>query len=249
MDLLIDVGNTEVKISIAANSNILKKYRLITDANLSSDAYYLQIKPFIEGYDIKRVAISSVVPSVTQALRDISSNYLNVKPLIIGPGIKTGINVKTDYPKEVGADLICASAGINTKDKPALIIDLGTATKYIYVENNTIKGVIITPGVMISMKALVSSTALLPQIDIEVPPKVLGTNTIACMQSGVTYGAAAQVDGLIKRVKDEVKKDFDVIMTGGLSAIITPLLETNVSFNTNLVLLGLLNILERNSIR
>lgn len=249
MDLLIDVGNTEVKISIASNSNILKKYRLITDANLSSDAYYLQIKPFIEGYDIKRVAISSVVPSVTQALRDISSNYLNVKPLIIGPGIKTGINVKTDYPKEVGADLICASAGINTKDKPALIIDLGTATKYIYVENNTIKGVIITPGVMISMKALVSSTALLPQIDIEVPPKVLGTNTIACMQSGVTYGAAAQVDGLIKRVKDEVKKDFDVIMTGGLSAIITPLLETNVSFNTNLVLLGLLNILERNSIR
>ena len=207
MDLLIDVGNTEVKISIASNSNILKKYRLITDANLSSDAYYLQIKPFIDGYVIKRVAISSVVPSVTQALRDISSNYLNVKPLIIGPGIKTGINVKTDYPKEVGgADLICASAGINTKDKPALIIDLGTATKYIYVENNTIKGVIITPGVMISMKALVSSTALLPQIDIEVPPKVLGTNTIACMQSGVTYGAAAQVDGLIKRVKDEVKK-------------------------------------------
>lgn len=247
MDLLIDVGNTEVKISIAKESKIIKKYRLITDSKLSSDAYYLQMKPFIEGYTFDRVAISSVVPAITNALKEISNDYLNIKPLIVGPGIKTGVNVKTDYPKEVGADLICASAGINTKDKPALIVDLGTATKYIYVENNTIKGVIITPGVMISMRALVQNTALLPQIDLEVPPKVLGTNTIACMQSGVTYGVAAQVDGLVKRIRQEVKTDFDVVMTGGLSVLITPLLEEKVIQNDHLVLNGLLHILDRNT--
>lgn len=249
MDLLFDVGNTEVKISIASNSKILKKYRLITDSKLSSDAYYFQMKPFIEEYSFDRVAISSVVPSITKALKEISSQYLNIVPLIVGPGIKTGVNVKTDYPKEVGADLICASAGINAKERPALIVDLGTATKYIYVENNTIRGVVISPGVMISMKALVQNTALLPQIDIEVPSKVLGTNTITCMQSGVTYGVAAQVDGLIRRIKKEVNKDFDVILTGGLSVIITPLLEEKVVQNDHLVLTGLLNILDRNFIK
>ncbi|MDY0209964.1 MAG: type III pantothenate kinase [Acholeplasma sp.] len=246
MILLFDVGNTEVKIAISDNKNIYEKYRLSTDKTISSDAYYLLIKPFVETHKFDKVAISSVVPSVTKALKEVSIKYFGIQPLIVSPGIKTGVNVKTDYPKEVGADLICAVAGAAKYDKPVLIVDLGTATKYIYTEKSTIKGVIITPGVMISMRALVSNTALLPDFDLEVPKNVLGTNTIACMQSGVTYGVASQVDGLIKRVNQEVNKDLMVIMTGGLSEVIMPLCESTVLKDENLVLRGLLEILLKN---
>src|SRR5690606_15010492 len=152
--------------------------------------------------DIESVAISSVVPRITEKLKDISERFLKVQPLIVGPGVKTGLNIKTDHPREVGADLICDAVGVELEDMPVLIVDLGTAIKYIYVKNKTILGVIITPGVNISIRALVGNTALLPDIDIEVPKKVLGTHTIACMQSGVTYGVASQVDGLIERIKD-----------------------------------------------
>ena len=245
MILLVDVGNTEVKIAFSQNHEIIQKYRIATDRNLSADAYYVLIKPFIGQHTIEKVAISSVVPPVTKALKELSIKYFNITPLVVGPGIKTGVNVKTDYPKEVGADLICAVAGISG-DQPALIVDLGTATKYIYTEKNTIKGVIITPGVMISMRALVSNTALLPEFDLEVPHKVLGTNTIACMQSGVTYGVAAQVDGLVSRVEKEVGKKLAVIMTGGLSEVILPLCETKAIKDEHLVLRGLLEILNKN---
>lgn len=246
MNLLFDVGNTEIKLAFSDGVDILEKYRISTDKNLSSDAYFLQIKPFIDRYAFERVAIASVVPIVTKALKDLSVKYLKMTPLIVGPGIKTGVNVKTDYPKEVGADLICAVAGAAKYEQPVLVVDLGTATKYIYTEKNTIKGVIITPGVMISMRAMVSNTALLPEFDLEVPQNVLGTNTIACMQSGVTYGVAAQVDGLVKRVHDEVNKELLVIMTGGLSEIIKPLCETKVIKDENLVVRGLLEILLKN---
>jgi type III pantothenate kinase len=127
-----------------------------------------------------------------------------------------------------------------------LVVDLGTAIKYIYVKHKTILGVIITPGVNISIKALVGNTALLPDIDIEVPKKVLGTHTIACMQSGVTYGVAAQVDGLIERIKEETKEDFDVILTGGLSEMIAPLCKYPLTRDPDLVLKGLLKIHARN---
>lgn len=246
MIILIDVGNTEVKIGISNGIDISQKFRVSTDRNLSADAYYLLIHPFIKSEVIEKVAIASVVPPVTKALKDVFIKYYNIQPLVVSPGIKTGINVKTDYPKEVGADLICAVAGVRHEAMPVLIVDLGTATKYIYMDKATIKGVIITPGVMISMRAMVSNTALLPEFDLEVPSKVLGTNTIACMQSGVTYGVAAQVDGLVERIRSEVGTPFKVVMTGGLSEMIEPLCHTIVSRDEHLVLKGLLDILLKN---
>jgi type III pantothenate kinase len=246
MILLIDVGNTEVKIGVTSGGKIEQKFRLATDRNLSADAYYLLVHPFIKNEPVEKVAIASVVPHVTKALKELFVKYYQIQPLVVGPGIKTGINVKTDYPKEVGADLICAVAGARNEPTPVLIVDLGTATKYIYMEKATIKGVIITPGVMISMRAMVSNTALLPEFDLEVPNKVLGTNTIACMQSGVTYGVAAQVDGLVERIQKEVGVNFKVIMTGGLSEIIEPLCHTEVERDEHLVLRGLLDILLKN---
>lgn len=246
MIILIDVGNTEVKIGVSNGVEIEQKFRISTDRNLSADAYYLLISPFIKSMNVERVAIASVVPPVTKALKELFVKYYQIQPLVVGPGIKTGINVKTDYPKEVGADLICAVAGVRSEPTPVLVVDLGTATKYIYMEKATIKGVIITPGVMISMRAMVTNTALLPEFDLEVPSKVLGTNTIACMQSGVTYGVAAQVDGLVERIKTEVGQNFKIVMTGGLAEIIEPLCHTKVYRDDHLVLRGLLDILLKN---
>ena len=174
--------------------------------------------------------------------------YNNISPLIVSKGIKTGVNVNTDNPKEVGADLICAAAGAvyNNYDE-CLIIDLGTANKYIYVKNKTIHGVIISPGVRISINALVNNTALLPEIDLEAPKKILGKNTINCMQSGVIYGTAYQIDGFIKNIKKEVNNpNLKIISTGGLSQLILPYCEEQIEMNFNLVLEGLLEINKRN---
>lgn len=246
MILLFDVGNTNISIGLSNKVSILHTIRLNTEVSKTADEYWLQMKNFFQVEDIDAVAISSVVPRITEKLKEISLKRLNIEPLIVGPGVKTGLNIKTDNPREVGADLICDAVAVEDIEMPSLVIDLGTAIKYIYVKNKTIRGVVITPGVNISIKALVGQTALLPDIDIEVPKKVLGTNTIACMQSGVTYGVAAQVDGLIERIQKEVKEEFKVMFTGGLSETIAPLVYAPLERDPDLVLKGLLKIYLRN---
>lgn len=246
MILMFDIGNTTVAISVARDNEILKTYRINTNLNKTADQYYLDIIRLIDNVKIKAVAISSVVPRVTEIINEVSIKYFNLEPLILKQGTKTGIKINTDNPREVGADLISDAAALLNDLNPTLIIDLGTAIKYIYVKNNTISGVIITPGIEVSIKALVGNTALLPQIEITVPKKVLGTNTIECMQSGVTYGVAAQVDGLVTRIRNEVKEDFNIIITGGLADVILPLLSEKVSYRKDLVFEGLLNIYKRN---
>lgn len=246
MFLLFDVGNTNIFIGVSDGFKIIDTYRLNTEITKTSDEYYIQMKNIIDFKSVKHVAISSVVPRITEKLKEISLKFIGLEPLIVGPGIKTGLNIKTDHPREVGADLICDAVGLDEDIKNALIVDLGTAIKYIYVKNKTILGVIITPGVSVSIKALVGHTALLPDIDLEIPKKVLGTNTIHCMQSGVTYGAAAQVDGLIDRVRKEVGEDFEVILTGGLSALIAPLCSHKLTVDVDIILKGLLKIYNKN---
>lgn len=247
MILLFDVGNTTVGMAISDGSSILETYKLNTEVQKTADEYWIQMRSLISStHKIDHIAISSVVPRITEKLVEIARKHFKLEPLIVGPGVKTGLNVKTDHPREVGADLICDAVAVEHDIMPTLVVDLGTAIKYIYVKNKTILGVIITPGVSISIKALVGNTALLPDIDIEVPKKVLGTNTINCMQSGVTYGVAAQVDGLIERIKDEVKEDFNVILTGGLSETIAPLCKHGLTRDPDLVHKGLLQIFNRN---
>jgi type III pantothenate kinase len=246
MVLLFDVGNTNISIGISDGFKIIDTYRLNTIVSKTADEYYIQMKNIIDFDAIKHVAISSVVPRITEKLVQISKHYMHIDPLIVGPGVKTGINIKTDHPREVGADLICDAAGASAYEMPTLIVDLGTAIKYIYVKNKTINGVIITPGVSISIKALVGNTALLPDIDIIVPKKVLGTNTVTCMQSGMTYGVAAQVDGLIDRIREETKEDCKVILTGGFSQTIAPLCKHDLIRDPDLVLKGLYEIFLKN---
>lgn len=246
MVLLFDVGNTNINIGLSNGLEIIKSFRLNTEVDKTSDEYYMAIESLFSVKDVKAIAIASVVPRITEKLRDISKRFFKIEPLVIGPGVKTGVNIKTDNPKEVGSDLICGAAGLKDQDGSTLIVDLGTAIKYVYVKNKVIKGAIITPGVDISIKALVGNTALLPDIDIIVPKKVLGTNTAHCMQSGVTFGVAAQVDGLIHRIQKEVNESFSVTLTGGLSPIIAPLCFSEISENKLLVLIGLLNIYKKN---
>lgn len=246
MLLLIDVGNTTINMAVSKNNKVVKTALLKTNLGKTADEYYLDIKMLFDLSEIKDVVISSVVPVVTKELVELSNKYLNLDPLTIQPKVKTGVKVVTDNPREVGADLIAVSAAVVNSEKSHLIIDLGTATKYIYVKKNAISGVIITTGVEISIKALVGNTALLPNIDIQVPKKVLGTNTIECMQSGVTYGVAAQIDGLIEMIKKEVNEDFDIITTGGLAKIINPLINHKIIDDPLLIFKGLINIYNLN---
>lgn len=246
MILLIDVGNTTVNVSLNDNGNQVVTFKLNTDLNKTCDEYYLDLKKFINLKEVKDVVMASVVPNITNKFITLFTTHLNIKPLTIKQGTKTGVKINTDNPKEVGADLVATAAAVIDNNKPTLIIDLGTATKYIYIKNKSIDGVIITPGVEVSIEALVGNTALLPNIEITVPNKLLGTNTIECMQSGVTFGVAAQIDGLIDRIKEETKEDFNIITTGGLSPLITPLVKHEVVFNTNLIFEGLLNIYKLN---
>lgn len=248
MILLIDVGNSNIVFGISDNVKIIKTFRFKSFTDKTSDEYYFLIKNVISEYEINDVIISSVVPIITSALKKLFKNHYGINPKILGPGIKTGIKLKVDDPKTVGADLICDCAGVIGLANEAIIVDLGTATKFLYFSNNVLSGCSIAPGVAISMKALVSNAALLPNIELIVPNKVMGTNTISCMQSGVIYGAASMVDGMIKRFKEEINNpNIKVFATGGLSSLIIPLCKEEIERKENLTLYGLLEIYHRNT--
>ena len=246
MLLLIDVGNTNICITTCENDVLSESIvRVRTLLDRSCDEYFLILREMIDLSKIDSVAISSVVPDVTAILKEMCLKHLNVDALVLGPGVKTGVKIVADNPREVGADLICDVAGVKAEE--ALVIDLGTATKYIYIKNNTLRGVVISPGVVVSLKALSANAALLPEIEIKTPNKVLGNNTISCMQSGVTYGVASQVDGMILRIKEEIgNPSLKVIATGGLANLIIPLTKNEIEIDDLLTLRGLLEVYRRN---
>ncbi len=247
MVLLVDIGNSNIVFGLAENNEIKNSFRIKTFDNKTSDEYYLLIKPLLDSFNVKDVIISSVVPIITSSLKKMFQTRYNIDAKIVGPGLKTGIQLKVDDPKTVGADMICDTVGASKHYNEAIIVDLGTATKFIYVKNNIFYGCSIAPGVSVSMKALVSSAALLPNIELTTPKKVISTNTISCMQSGVIFGAAAQVDGMIERIKEELNNpNIHVIATGGLSGLIVPLCKNPIERIENLTVEGLLEIYEKN---
>ena len=247
MILLVDVGNTNIVFGFSDLNKVNKTFRFKTLTDKTSDEYYILIKSMLDMYEITDVIISSVVPIVTSALKKLFFTYYNIDAKVVGQGIKTGIQLKVDDPKTVGADMVCDCMGAMLYTNEAIVIDLGTATKYIYVKNNVFLGCSIAPGVSISMKALVNNAALLPSIEMQSPKKVISTNTISCMQSGVIFGSACEVDGMIDRIKEEVgNPNVTVIATGGLSKIIIPLYRNEIKTEANLTLDGLLQIYKKN---
>ena len=247
MVLLVDIGNSNIVFAFSEKGQVNDSFRLKSFLDKTDDEYYFLLQPLLANKDIEDVMISSVVPIITSALKNVFKKHFNINPIILGPGVKTGVQLKVDDPKTVGADIICDVAGINGYINEAIIIDLGTATKYIYTKNQVFYGVSIAPGVVISMKALVNNAALLPNVEFVCPKKIIGTSTINCIQSGVIYGAASQVDGMIERIREEIgNPNIKGIATGGLSSVIIPLCKNEIEVISNLTLQGLLRIYELN---
>ncbi|MCI2155341.1 MAG: type III pantothenate kinase [Solobacterium sp.] len=226
--LTIDAGNTHIKMQLMRDGISESSFRLTTKTPRTSDEYGIVEKEFLDSLnlsasDIEAVIISSVVPKIMYALTSSVKKYLKKEPMIIGPGIRTGIQIRNDNPKEVGADrLVDVVAAYYTYHRSCIIVDFGTATTFDYVSAEGIfQYTVIAPGLDICAQALTSSTAKLPEIEIEKPASILGRNTISGMQAGVVYGYIGCVEGILKRMKQELKdQSAYVIATGGLGKVI-----------------------------
>lgn len=254
MILVFDVGNTNIVMGIYKGKTLTDFWRLSTDANKTSDEYGMIILQLFKhhGYntdEVEAVVISSVVPPIMYSLEHMTRKYFKSEQLIIGPGIKTGINIKYDNPKQIGADrIVNAVAAYEMYGGPIIIVDLGTATKFCAVSaKGEYLGGAIAPGIRISTDALFQRTAKLPKVELVKPDNVICRNTVSCMQSGIVYGHVGQVDYIVRRMKKELgTEDVKVVATGGLSKLIATESETIDIVNGLLTLEGLRIIFERN---
>lgn len=232
MLLAIDIGNTNLVIGCFRDDKILFKARIATDRTRTSDQYGVEIKNMLEAYgvnrtDIKDCIISSVVPPVFNSVRTGVIKIIGKQPMVVGPGLKTGLNIHVDVPSQVGSDrIVIAVAALAEYKAPMLLLDLGTATTIEAVEpDNIYMGGVIFPGVRVSLDALTSRAAQLPGISLDQPKQVIGKNTVDCMRSGMMYGTAAMIDGLIERMEEELGHSCTLIATGGLAQFILSLIH------------------------
>jgi type III pantothenate kinase len=253
MILVMDTGNTNIVLGVYDQGELKYHWRMETYRQKTEDEYAMQVKSLFTHVgltfeEIKGIIISSVVPPVMFPLEQMCNKYFNLKPLIVGPGIKTGLNIKYENPREVGADrIVNAVAAIEEYGTPLIIVDFGTATTYCYVnENGGYMGGAIAPGVGISMEALFDRASKLPRIELTRPDNVIGKNTVAAMQAGIVFGYVGQVEGIVARMKAQSKEEPTVIATGGLADLIAS--ETTVIdvVDNFLTLRGLHLIYQRN---
>ena len=227
MIFVIDVGNTNTVIGVYEGDTLKYHWRIETNRNKTEDEYGMIIKSLLEHEGLSfdqfdGIIISSVVPPIMFALEGMCKKYFGVKPLVVGPGIKTGLDIKYENPREVGADrIVNAVAGIHEFGSPLIIVDFGTATTYCYInEDKQYMGGAIAPGINISTEALYSRASKLPRIEIARPDCIIGKNTVSAMQSGILYGYVGQVEGIVSRIKAQSKVEPLVIATGGLATLI-----------------------------
>lgn len=259
MLLAFDVGNTNIVLGVFRDGEMIQNWRLETDNNKSADEYGMLINQLFqyEGLDITKVEdviISTVVPSVLYTLQHLSMKYFNKRALVIGPGIKTGLVVKYDNPKQVGADRIVNAVAAHAKyGGPLVVIDFGTATTFCAVsENAEYLGGTIAPGLKISSEALFEKTAKLPKVELEEPGRVICRNTIHSMQSGLVYGHMGMVDYIVNKMKKELREysgddaEVKVIATGGLATLIDSGIDSIDHVDKMLTLEGLELIYRKN---
>ncbi len=254
MILAIDVGNTNIVVALFDGAELKNSWRISTDKNKTSDEIGITLCQLTEhsGIDsaqIEDVIISSVVPPIMHSLCNAIRKYFKHEPMVVGPGVKTGLNIKYDNPKEVGADrIVNAVAAIHKYGKPLVLVDFGTATTFCAIdEKGDYLGGVIAPGVKVSMNALFERAAKLPRVEIKKPQTAIGRNTISSMQSGAVYGQAGQVDRIVSKIREELgAKGCKVIATGGLSVLIAPESETIDIVDKTLTLDGLRIIYEMN---
>lgn len=254
MILVVDVGNTNIVLGLYEGSALHCNWRISTNRSGTSDEYGVLIYNLfrLAGISVERiegVIISSVVPPLMFVLEELCLKYLNRAPYIVGPGIKTGLNIRVDNPKEVGADrIVNAVAALELYGAPCIIVDFGTATTYDYIDaSGQLLGCAIAPGIGISTEALYQRAAKLPRIELIKPKSVIGKNTISAMQAGIVYGYVGQVDGIVSRIIEEYGTSPEVVATGGLAEMIASESRTISVVNPLLTLEGLRFIYEKNA--
>lgn len=254
MLLAIDVGNTHIMLGICREDEIRVYWRLATRKESTEDELGMVVKDLLisSGYEpaaVEAVAISSVVPPLMYSLERMAAKYFQVKPLVVGPGIKTGLNILMDNPREVGADrIVNAVSAYNLYGGPLVIVDFGTATTFCAISSRgDYLGGVIAPGIGISLEALFQRAAKLPRVEIIRPPRVIGTDTVSSMQSGIVFGFVGQVDGIVRRMIEELDGSPRVVATGGFANLIARETDTIDLVNPLLTLEGLRFIHKFNS--
>lgn len=253
MLLVIDVGNTNIVLGVYKDTELLDHWRISTDRQRTTDEYGVLIRELFylndfRADDINAIIISSVVPPVVPTLERMCQRYFGLSPLLIGPGVKTGMDIRYDNPREVGADrIVNAVAAYEKYGGPVIIVDFGTATTFCAVDAKGVYlGGSICPGIGISTEALVQRTAKLPRIELKRTDSVICRNTIESMQAGVFYGFVGQVEGIVSRMRRELDMSARVVATGGLAVVIAPATKTIDVVEPMLTLEGLRIIYERN---
>ncbi|MEK5182835.1 type III pantothenate kinase [Paenibacillus odorifer] len=254
MMLAVDIGNTNIVLGVYRKRELLHHFRLSTARQSTVDEYGVMIHNLfhMSGISVKEVEgviISSVVPPLVKTIEDMCIKYIGKDPLIVGPGIKTGLNLRYENPREIGADrIVNAVAAIEQYKCPLVVVDFGTATTFDCIDAgaNYLGGAIV-PGLGISTEALYQRASKLPRIELEKPKKVIGRNTVHAMQAGIIFGYAGQVEGIVKRIKVEMNApELKVISTGGLASLIAGETDCIDEVNPMLTLEGLRIIYDRN---
>ena len=253
MILTVDVGNSNIVLGCVEDDKILFEARLRTDSTKTSDEYCIDLKMILDVYkvqpeDIEGSIIASVVPQVLNSMQTAIKKLTGKASLVVGPGLKTGLNIKIENPSQTGADLVVGCvAALREHKAPMIIVDMGTATTMIVLDKNSAMiGGCIMPGVKISMDALTDRTALLPGLQLDQPKKAIGRNTMDCMRSGIMMGAACTIDGMIERMEAELGYETTVIVTGGIAKFVIPMCKKKIIYDRDLLVKGLATLYREN---
>lgn len=246
MILTVDIGNSNIVLGGVQGEDIVFEARLRTEATKTSDQYCLDLKILLEVYhvnieDIEGCIIASVVPQVLNSMQTAIKKLTQLPCLVVGPGLKTGLNIRLENPAQTGADLVVGCvAALREHKPPMIVVDMGTATTMVVLDTSgALIGGCICPGVKISMDALTERTALLPGLQLDQPQKAIGRNTIDCMRSGIMMGAASMLDGMIARMEEELGQKTTVIATGGIAKFVLPLCKNQILYDKDLLIKGL----------
>lgn len=253
MLLCIDIGNTNIYLGVYDGNNFVADFSMTSSLTQTADEIVIKLMDVFNFYNLNSqkidgVIISSVVPRLDSVFEKAIKKFFGINPLFVEPGVKTGINIKTDNPKQLGADILAgAVAGYHKYGAPIIIIDMGTAITLFYVnENKELIGGIIAPGIRTAYSGLFSKTAKLEEVRAEIPVSVVGKDTVTCIQSGMIYGTASMIDGLIRKMKKEIGAAAKVVLTGGEAGIVKDFLEEDVIYDRHLLMEGLRLIYNKN---
>lgn len=253
MILTVDIGNSNIVLGGVEGDKIVFKARLCTDSTKTSDQYCVELKTLLEVYhadvlQIEGAIIASVVPQVLNSVQTAIRKLTGQQSLVVGPGLKTGLDIRLENPNQAGADLVVGcTAALRTHKAPLIVIDMGTATTMSVVDaRGAFIGGCICPGVKTSLDAMTQKTALLPGLQLDQPKRAIGRNTIECMRSGVMMGAASMLDGMVERIEQELGQKAAVIATGGIAKFVIPLCRREMEYEPDLLLKGLAMIYREN---